>query len=299
MKVNLKKLLCLCLLGLKSCYSFAFEDFETKSPLLANDHKILSKLNQKESSALEGNVYKVGEVQFTYGASIPTIICAVLEITDISLEVGERILSVQIGDGARWAIESAVSGSMEESVEHLILKPLDQNLKTSLLIATDRRTYHLRLKSTQNDFMPLVSFYYPNQNVRRNQGLSPRNAPSAHQGVLQYTSYSKNDSTSLASSEESSERRYIFSITGDDRLLPQNAYTDGKNTYIQMDHKSLKPLPNLTAVSSTSLFSQDKLMQVNYRLEGTTYVVEGVFDHLRLQLSLNDKEYLSDIVKEG
>lgn len=31
-----------------------------------------------------------------------------------------------------------------------------------MLITTDRRTYHIRLKSTEADFMPAVVFSYPN-----------------------------------------------------------------------------------------------------------------------------------------
>ena len=44
---------------------------------------------------------------------------------------------------------------------HLIIKPLDEGLKTSLVVTTTKRTYHLLLQSSFDRFMHYVTFNYP------------------------------------------------------------------------------------------------------------------------------------------
>lgn len=146
-----------------SCLFFSsYSAFADNVDLDDRDLKTLSKLDLLDAKQVAGTAYKAGLVTFAYGSGIPTVVCALLELTDLAFEKGESILSVQLGDSVRWNIESAISGSANDSVEHLIVKPLEAGLKTSMLITTDRRTYHIRLKSTEADFMPAVVFSYPN-----------------------------------------------------------------------------------------------------------------------------------------
>ena len=293
-------------------YEYDYELYNSLSELEQKDKKVLEKLNALDKRSMSGNVFQAGVVQFTYGTSIPTIVCAVLEITDISLEKGERILSVQIGDGARWSIESAISGSYENSVEHIIVKPLDIALKTSLLIATDRRTYHLRLKSSKADFMPAVKFYYPNQALESTNSFEllkrQRQEPSSmqyanydrkpNQEALQKVSFNQNSKGKVS---KKANRQYIFNLKGDRKVVPINAYTDGQKTYIQMAKNSKADfMPNLSLVTQKSgLFSKEQLSQVNYRIIANTYVVDGIYDHLTLTLNAEGKTYRADIIKRA
>src|SRR5258707_4468744 len=103
-----------------------------------------------------------GSVQFTYGASMPSIVCAVLEVTDLQLQTGEIINGVHVADSVRWTVESAVSGERATQTAHLLIKPADVGLETSLVIMTNQRTDHLVLHSHQTDYMHLVSLTYPN-----------------------------------------------------------------------------------------------------------------------------------------
>lgn len=147
---------------LSSLFCSSYSAFADNVDLDDRDLKTLSKLDLLDAKQVAGTAYKAGLVTFAYGSGIPTVVCALLELTDLAFEKGESILSVQLGDSVRWNIESAISGSANDSVEHLIVKPLEAGLKTSMLITTDRRTYHIRLKSTEADFMPAVVFSYPN-----------------------------------------------------------------------------------------------------------------------------------------
>ena len=94
-----------------------------------------------------------------------------MQVTDVELQAGEVVTHINLGDSTRWTVESALSGSGSEQVEHLIVKPRDIGLSTSLVVTTDRRTYHLLLVSDETEFMHDVTFLY-------REALSPTTPPS-------------------------------------------------------------------------------------------------------------------------
>ncbi|MBV9391737.1 MAG: TrbG/VirB9 family P-type conjugative transfer protein [Verrucomicrobia bacterium] len=65
---------------------------------------------------------------------IPSIVCAVLQVTDVSLEPGEAILSVYTGDNLRWSDESVVSGKGAHQQPNLSIQPFDRGLVTSVVV---------------------------------------------------------------------------------------------------------------------------------------------------------------------
>ena len=115
-----------------------------------------------------------GSVIFRYNESYPSIVCAILQVTDIELQPGEVVTQVNVGDTTRWSVESAVSGSGSEQTQHLIVKPRDIGLTTSLVVTTDHRTYHLMLVSDEKEFMHSVRFVYDRENAQR-----PASTPAA------------------------------------------------------------------------------------------------------------------------
>lgn len=84
-----------------------------------------------------------------------------MQVCDIALQPGEMINDLHAGDTARWNITPAISGSNGNERMHILVKPLDVGLQTTLFIATDRRTYHIRLKSHRTRYMPAVGFRIP------------------------------------------------------------------------------------------------------------------------------------------
>lgn len=52
-----------------------------------------------------------GAIRFLHGSVQPSIVCAVMQVTDIELEPGEQINNISIGDSARWLVEPAVTGA--------------------------------------------------------------------------------------------------------------------------------------------------------------------------------------------
>src|SRR5271166_4171437 len=98
------------------------------------------------------------------------------EITDITLEPGEQLVGsgpVAAGDTVRWIIGDTESGTAAAKKVHILVKPTRPELITNLVINTDRRTYHLELRSTPKTYMASVSWQYPEDQLialrRQNQ----------------------------------------------------------------------------------------------------------------------------------
>lgn len=310
-----------------SClFCSSYSAFADNVDLDDRDLKTLSKLDLLDAKQVAGTAYKAGLVTFAYGSGIPTVVCALLELTDLAFEKGESILSVQLGDSVRWNIESAISGSANDSVEHLIVKPLEAGLKTSMLITTDRRTYHIRLKSTEADFMPAVVFSYPNSlklpskkhygddsylqytsNYDSNEDhndYSETNSSLKNYSSVQNVSYEGNSRPALnvaATYNDSTQRRnYNYSVDGDSKIIPQNVYDDGKRTFIVMNNPiNSSYLPVLQEISSESFlfFGEDKTNTINFTYFDNTFVVDGIYSHLRLISKNGEEKQSADMVR--
>jgi P-type conjugative transfer protein TrbG len=70
-------------------------------------------------------------------------------VSDIALQPGETLVSVSAGDTVRWVVGDTSSGSGDDTRTHILVKPVASGLTTNLMIATDRRTYHLELTSLE------------------------------------------------------------------------------------------------------------------------------------------------------
>ncbi|MGN0894184.1 MAG: P-type conjugative transfer protein TrbG [Succinivibrio sp.] len=287
----------------------AYSQEDAGAYLDEQDQNTLEKLRILESRKLKGEALSPGKVVFTYGSGIPTVVCAILELTDITLQEGERTLSVQLGDAVRWNVDSAVSGEGPSRVEHLIIKALDSELKTSMLVTTDRRSYHFRLKSTASDYMPQVSFYYPNSKIRKKTQRSDygsntalnytynTNEISSSQGGMRYSKHEvKTDG------ESAGQRSYNYSYDGDERILPVNVFDDGLRTYIQMSKAiRMNELPALLEVTGSDgiLFDDERLSAVNFKVSDNTYVIDGLYSHLRLCAEHSGSKISADIMRLG
>lgn len=310
-----------------SCLFFSsYSAFADNVDLDDRDLKTLSKLDLLDAKQVAGTAYKAGLVTFAYGSGIPTVVCALLELTDLAFEKGESILSVQLGDSVRWNIESAISGSANDSVEHLIVKPLEAGLKTSMLITTDRRTYHIRLKSTEADFMPAVVFSYPNSlklpskkhygddsylqytsNYDSNEDhndCSETNSSLKNYSSVQNVSYEGNSRPAhnvAATYNDSTQRRnYNYSVDGDSKIIPQNVYDDGKRTFIVMNNpinSSYLPVLQEISLESFLFFGEDKTNTINFTYFDNTFVVDGIYSHLRLISKNGEEKQSADVVR--
>lgn len=255
------------------------------------DNETLKKLNRFEKGAQGGFAIMPGTVRFTYGNQIPTVVCAILELTDIAMERQEHINSVQLGDGARWSVEFAKSGSESNFVEHLIVKPLDSGLKTSLIVTTDRRTYHIRLKSTASDFMQSVHFYYPQSNKNNFESQSSfhntyDNTYKTQDKPYENTSALTSNTVGGSSASVFSSATFNYSVLDNCDDIADGYYSQGRSIINIKHGADFEEEPVLYSIQKDASGQKQKT-QVNYRIHGKNIIIDGSFNELLLQVKMN------------
>jgi len=214
-----------------------------------------------------------GAIQFLYGAVQPSIVCAVMQVTDIELQAGEQINNISIGDSARWLVEPAVTGASVAEVQHIILKPMDVGLETSLIVTTNRRTYHFRLKSHKTQYMPKVSFIYPDAVQARFLALKERQTEEKEKNTIPETQ------------EYLGNLDFAYRISGSAPWKPVRVYNDGVKTIIQMPPKMKQ-----TEAPSLLVLNGDEEVMVNYRLQGDRFIVDQLFNKAMLIAGVGSKQ---------
>jgi len=184
-------------------------------------------------------------------------------VTDIALQPGEELVSVSAGDTVRWIIGDTVSGSGAEERVHVLVKPSRADLRTNLVVSTDRRSYHLELASTPETWMASIAWEYPGDLVRMPRARERAVEPVAGEGIAL-------DSL-----------RFRYAITGDaPSWRPLRAFDDGRKVYIQfpqgIGQGELPPLFVIGAEGDTQL--------VNYRVQAPYLVVDRLFGAAELRL---------------
>ncbi|WP_245646537.1 P-type conjugative transfer protein TrbG [Sphingomonas soli] len=192
-------------------------------------------------------------------------------VTDIALQPGEGLISVASGDTARWVIGDTVSGSGADKRTHVLVKPFAAGLSTNLVIATDRRSYHLALTSTGGTAMVALSWTYPRDALL----------------ALKRVSEEREAAVPVASGFAPDRLRFNYAVTGDKPAWrPLRAFDDGRQTYIEFPE-------SLAVGEAPPLFLVDRkgeVSLVNYRLQGRFYVVDRIFDAAELRLGLKRQD---------
>jgi len=189
------------------------------------------------------------------------------QVSDIALEPGERLNSVSAGDKVRWIVGDTTSGGAKGERVRILVKPIAPNLKTNLVIATDRRAYHLEMRSFQETYMAAVSWTYPQDHLaRRREHVAAANG--------------KADQV-VAANVNAADLNFRYEIEGDrPHWRPLRAFDDGEQVFIQFPENIAQgeapPLFVLSAKGAPEL--------VNYRMRGGYYVVDRLFAAAELRL---------------
>ena len=107
--------------------------------------------------------YSDGSYRYEFGGSIPTIHVGAGDSCDIELQAGETIRRAFLSDTVRWKLADGVSGA--NNVPHLVVKPTQAGISTTLTVFTDRRSYHIRLASTAGTEAEYVGFTYDSDRI--------------------------------------------------------------------------------------------------------------------------------------
>lgn len=219
-----------------------------------------------------------GKVIFLYGEVQPSVVCSPLQVCDIELQPGETIQDVLIGDTVRWKVEPATSGAPGAQAVHLIVKPSEAGLETSMVVTTSHRTYHIKLSSHHSQYMARVGFDYPEDvnaafaeiNARMEANIVPGAGVPADQ------------------------LNFAFQVSGTAGWRPTRIYSDGQKTYIQFPSAILgQDAPVLFVVSG----GQNRI--VNYRMNGTMMVVDYYIDHAILVAGVGNRQQKITIRRGG
>ena len=219
-----------------------------------------------------------GKVIFVYGEIQPSVVCAPLQVCDIELQPGEIVRDVLIGDTVRWKVEPATSGAPGAQAVHLIVKPSEPGLVTSMVVTTSRRTYHIQLKSHHSQYMARTGFDYPEDVNARFAEINARLEATIVPGA----------------GVPADQLNFAFSMSGSARWKPTRIYSDGEKTYIQFPSAmSGQDAPVLFVVSG----GQNRI--VNYRINGTMMVVDYYIDQAILVSGVGNRQQKITIRRGG
>ncbi|PSJ51343.1 P-type conjugative transfer protein TrbG [Pseudaminobacter soli (ex Li et al. 2025)] len=196
-----------------------------------------------------------GKVMFLFGETQPSVICSPLQVCDIELQGGEIVRDVLIGDTVRWKVEPATSGAANGQAIHLIVKPSEPGLVTSMVITTSRRTYHIQLKSHPSQYMARVGFDYPEDVSAKLAAINARVEIGGGSGSAP------------------DKLNFSYSMSGNALWKPKRVYSDGMKTYIQFPRSIAgQDAPVLFVVSG----GQNRI--VNYRMKDDMMIVDYAVD---------------------
>jgi len=209
---------------------------------------------------------KDGAVVYTFGATLPVVVCKPLRVCVLQLEEGEEIIDPpRCGDTAQWEISPSKPDDRRQP--HIYIKALDSGLTTNLVVVTDRRTYVVALKSRNDKYTPMVSFRYPENEARAWQEHL------AEQARLEQQKQQDNQFKSGGQSFNAEDLDFEYIIKGDAKWKPLRVFNDGVKTYLKMPEvMKMYEAPVLLAVND------GKEALVNYRLHGDMFIVDQLFD---------------------
>jgi type IV secretion system protein TrbG len=205
------------------------------------------------------------------------------QVTDIALQEGEQLVGsgpVAAGDTVRWIIGDTESGTGPTKRVHIEVKPTRPDLVTNLVINTDRRTYHLELRSTEKAYMASVSWQYP-----QDQLIALRR----HNAVAEAA-------TPVDTGLDLARLNFRYAIEGDTPAWrPLRAFDDGAKVFIEFPRGirqgEMPPLFVLGPGGGAEL--------VNYRARQNYYVVDRLFAAAELRLGGDHQQKVRIVRTDG
>jgi P-type conjugative transfer protein TrbG len=180
----------------------------------------------------------------------------------------------------RWIIGDTESGSGATKRVHILVKPTRPDLVTNLIINTDRRTYHLELRSAEKTYMASVSWAYPQDQLialRRQNAAADEAAP-------------------IASGVDIGALNFRYRIEGDDPAWrPLRAFDDGRQVFIEfptgIGQGEMPPLWVIGAEGGAEL--------VNYRVRGNHMIIDRLFAAAELRLGGEHQQKVRIVRTDG
>ena len=235
---------------------------EDRFPMPAADKKVVDRAIREATQRPLNAANSESKTVYAYTPdSIYTLYGAPGRVIDIQLQPGEKLSGPVIaGDTVRWVVGTATSGN-GNAITHVLVKPIMAGIETNFIITTDRHYYHLIAKSLDRNFLPTVSWTYPQDEMAKFETYSQEGHASGDTLVTDGISPDK--------------LNFKYKIDPDDEYpwTPVRVFDDGSKTYIQMSR-------NMKNTEAPVFFVKDKrgLNLVNYRVKGDYYIIDRLFD---------------------
>jgi type IV secretion system protein VirB9 len=212
-----------------------------------------------------------GSVVVAYSSYTPKIVCRPMYVTDVILQPGEIVTGVHPGDSVRWTFVPSKSGAGDMEQTHVLIKPLMADISTNVVVNTDRRTYQFDLMSSAENFMPSVSFSYPDDSAKAWDAFIAEKKKERESGAALASGYSVSPE----------DLHLDYEIRGKDSLRwkPVRVWDDGVKTYVQFRKGSTKKSVEAPVLV---VFEHKKEVIVNYRAANDMYIVDRIFDKAAL-----------------
>lgn len=228
-------------------------------------------LDSQKRATKKPEQYKNGTFYYQYNENfVYEVYAQPYHLTDIILEPGEILQSPPLlsEDESVWELTAGASIDTKtgQKVQRFFIKPAYSKLDSTLVIITDRRTYHFRLLSFSDTYMAMVKFTYPEE---KNTWVKKQDETEGREIVNDFLHITNPEFLSF-------DYKIKYSRFKKPEFLPKRIYDDGKSTYIQVDDIVLqKKLP---------ILFNEKNEIVNYSVHKNVFVVPRLINKLTLRL---------------
>jgi type IV secretion system protein VirB9 len=175
-------------------------------------------------------------------------------VSTILLEPGETLNTIAAGDTSRWLVTQAEGETDSDGRTLVLIKPQAANLRTNIVLITDRRTYLLEaISQTGTIYSAQVAWRY------RQRADATANTASIANLNFNYR---------------------VRTVRGRAPVwTPIRVFDDGRRTWVEFD-------PGVAASDMPPLFvvTPDGAELVNYRVQGQRYMIDRIFDVAELRL---------------
>ena len=196
---------------------------------------------------------------FTYGQHLPTVVCAVLQVCELDLEAGEKLIqdSIDWGDH-RFEVTPRTAGSGIDEFTYLVLKPTESGLDTTMTVGTNKRSYYVRLISTDHQHMAHIAFLYPDEDTAKRKGEQAAIQAEAERQRLEAEHLAK-----LSTTKPIRNWDYTVKLHGKDAgyLRPTEVGDDGVHTHIRLSKEARhRGLPVIEISDATGTDSGERAL---------------------------------------
>jgi type IV secretion system protein VirB9 len=157
------------------------------------------------------------------------------------------------------------------TVSHIYVKPKETGLAASLIINTDRRAYHILLRSYSETYMPIVRWQYKLYEFPK--GFFAREGGGQAGGASLEVSH---ETGAVDPRFLSFDYKIVYELLDRPQWLPRLVYDDGKKTYIAFEESIL--------VNEFPAVFENRSDVVNYRVSANLIIIDKLIERVTLKL---------------